>query len=42
MPTGGHDIPPLRSALDGFDEQLLGADLSKPILTVAFLLYPRP
>jgi monoamine oxidase len=33
--SGGYDIAPLGSALGDFDEQLLGADLSKPYLTVA-------
>ncbi|HEY6577702.1 MAG TPA: FAD-dependent oxidoreductase [Rhizomicrobium sp.] len=33
--TGGYDIAPLGSALDEFDEELLGADFSKPFLTIA-------
>jgi monoamine oxidase len=33
--TGGYDIVPLGSALDDFDEQLLGPDLTKPYLTIA-------
>jgi monoamine oxidase len=33
--TGGYDIAPLGSALDEFDEDLLGPDLSKPFLTIA-------
>jgi monoamine oxidase len=33
--TGGYDIAPLGSALDEFDEELLGPDLSKPFLTIA-------
>jgi monoamine oxidase len=33
--SGGYDIVPLGSALDEFDEELLGADLSKPYLTIA-------
>ncbi|HEX4080924.1 MAG TPA: FAD-dependent oxidoreductase [Rhizomicrobium sp.] len=33
--TGGYDIAPLGSALDDFDEELLGPDLSKSFLTIA-------
>ncbi|HEY1613844.1 MAG TPA: FAD-dependent oxidoreductase [Rhizomicrobium sp.] len=33
--SGGYDIAPLGSALDSFDEQLLGPDLTKPYLTIA-------
>jgi len=33
--SGGYDIAPLGSALDDFDEELLGPDLSKPFLTIA-------
>lgn len=33
--TGGYDIGPLGNALDDFDEELLGPDLSKPFLTIA-------
>jgi lysine 2-monooxygenase len=33
--VGGYDIAPLGNALGDFDEELLGADLSKPYLTIA-------